>query len=360
MYFFHKFSGELKDLSAGYLMKLSGIQRNLLKISDENNLFEVYHFVRASVKFNLQVPLNKLKFFFDILDSGLAEMRFFSCMFDVKVRNMQFWQFIMFRNIFMQKKAADSAKEALSFKKTSEFKFKVMTEYLQEYREQEDIIRNQMNQGKVKDEYLKDVFFMVSWLKGDKNDSDLPFFRSLSCPFRFEAVLLNWVRAYRVNKSRESLFKINENSQDDKLDPLHPLFYYKIFKNYLNGILRAENFYLGMKLNQIFEEIGKDYYGLKVFDCFCIVQAKSYARTNIRKSVVKLMKNCEKFSVHPLVKYFLIKFEVEYRKIIGRNKNKKMLKLSVIFEDIVSVGLSQKYVEKCKISMEKLMKIKNL
>ena len=253
----------------------------------------------------------------------------------------------------MQRCAASCAKQAISYKVSTWQKQQVLKNFLIEINEKE-LALNGINENlDIQDEYLNQILIIIKLLKGNGQNFEL-FYKVLQNPFRFEGVLVNWHRAYQINKARESLYKYNLNAKDDKLDPLHPLYYYKIFKKYLQGMVKAESTYLSLKVSKLFELLGKDYFGIQLFDCFCILQAKSYARTNIRKSVVKLRKNCEKSKVHHLVKYFLIKFELELMKLVKKKSKKRLSQVNKIFLEIFEFGLSSKYKDKCKFYMSQI------
>ena len=253
----------------------------------------------------------------------------------------------------MQRCAASCAKQAISYKVSSWQKHQVLNNFIQEISEKEVALNGINENSNMQDEYLNQILMAIKLIKG-KGQNFEPLCKVLQNPFRSEGVLVNWHRAYQINKARESLYKYNLSAKDDKLDPLHPLYYYKIFKQYLPGMLRAESVYLSIKVSKLFELLGKDYFGIQLFDCFCILQAKSYARTDIRKSVVKLRKNCEKVKVHHLVKYFLIKFELELMKLVKKKSKKRLSQNNSIFLEIFEFGLSSKYKDKCKFYMSQI------
>lgn len=168
----------------------------------------------------------------------------------------------------------------------------------------------------------------------------------LACPIQYEGVLINWIRAYEINKIRENRYKVTQNSYKDKHDRNHPLLYYKIFKNYLNYILMAEGMYVCIDINYIWKYIGKQYDGINLLDSFYIIQAKSYLRSNILKSVKKIKRAYSKDKNNQLFGYFFVKYKIEAIKIAQEPMIKKNSKIFDTVNQIQSVGLIGKYKAK--------------
>lgn len=87
VYIKNKYEGDLKNLAEGVLMKINGKLKIVQDVTNPHNLLENYHFIRSCVKYNLNVPVNKLTRSCFILSTTLSAYKFTTNMFDVKVTN---------------------------------------------------------------------------------------------------------------------------------------------------------------------------------------------------------------------------------------------------------------------------------
>lgn len=247
----------------------------------------------------------------------------------------------------MQLRAKTIASQAVAYKKSSVFKYSALTSYLQDLNsDQEKLNSSAFLKTRIKDPYLSQILSIIKSLNSNFSIQLEPFQSVLDCPLRYEGVILNWHRAYKLNKVRENLYKVDLNYAEDKEDVFHPLLYYKIFKKYLDLIIKSETCYLGLGIDNLWKSIGKDYCGLKIKDCFWVLRAKSFSRCNLKKSVEGLRKYCESSDVHVLVKYFLVKFEVELAKLTKKKMKKRIGRMLEDFHQIVSSGLGPRFIAK--------------
>ena len=86
VYVKNKYENDLQQLAEGFLMKLSGKCKKFLVLKSNNNLFEVYHFIRSCIKYSLNTQLSIIKESFEILTKSLENLKWFYNMFDIKVR----------------------------------------------------------------------------------------------------------------------------------------------------------------------------------------------------------------------------------------------------------------------------------
>lgn len=85
VYVKNRFTGEIKDLAEGIFMKICGKLKIVQVLQSSSNLLENYHFLRASIKYNLNVPADKIVSSCNIIETTLLAYKFYACMFDVKV-----------------------------------------------------------------------------------------------------------------------------------------------------------------------------------------------------------------------------------------------------------------------------------
>ena len=160
----------------------------------------------------------------------------------------------MYKNAGLNLKALSIGKQALQYSKPG-IKTQVITSFLLET---EKVLMNLENFNNVVsnslakyDNFIELCGIALENLKNTTNLSLNVFEELLYCPIKHQGIFLNWIRAYKFNKTREEKCKVTQSSYEDKNDRNHPLFYYRIFKNYLKYILLAENFYIGINFNTI-------------------------------------------------------------------------------------------------------------
>lgn len=247
----------------------------------------------------------------------------------------------------MQKKAELLAIQTLTYKKSSVQKFQALKSFLESLQyEEQSINSSKPLQSPLKDSYLLEIQSIINTLNSNLPVKLEAFQSVLNCPLRYEGIIVNWHRAYKLNKIRESLYKTGQTHKQDKTDNFHPLFYYKVFKSYLNLIIKAQSFYLGFQIDTLWKSIGKDYCGLNIEDCFFIVKAKSFSRCNLKKSVAVLRKHCEACDPPMLLRYFLLKYEVELIKLTKKKIIKRREKLFKDFDTVLNSSLAPLFIFK--------------
>lgn len=247
----------------------------------------------------------------------------------------------------MHKKAKMLAIQAITYKKSSIHKFQALKAFLEFFQcEEEHLLSSNPLQSQLKDPYLSEIKSIINALNSNLPVQLETFQSVLNCALRYEGIIVNWHRAYKLNKIRASLYKIVQNYKQDKLDNFHPLFYYKIFKSYLNLIIKAKSCYLNFEIDTLWKSIGKDYFGLSIEDCFFIIKAKSFSRCNLKKSVTVLRKQCENNESHLLLKYFFVKFEVELIKLTKKISNKRREKLLKDLDFVLNSSLAPIFIFK--------------
>ena len=137
----------------------------------------------------------------------------------------------------MNLKALSIGKQALQYSKPG-IKTQVITSFLLET---EKVLMNLENFNNVVsnslakyDNFIELCGIALENLKNTTNLSLNVFEELLYCPIKHQGIFLNWIRAYKFNKTREEKCKVTQSSYEDKNDRNHPLFYYKIFKNLKN------------------------------------------------------------------------------------------------------------------------------
>ena len=204
------------------------------------------------------------------------------------------------------------------------------------------------------DLYLSSCIQVLHEIKYDQVKSLDIFEALLINPIKYEGILLNWLRAYKTNKIRETRYKITQSCLEDKSDRNHPLFYYKLFKKYLDLNVLAEGTYIGISIYDIWKGVGKEYTRISVRDSFFIIQAKSYLRSNIFKSAKKIKKAYMQGNAHTAVKYLFVKYKIEAAKFNQEISKKKFNRIFSGVSDICKDGLDESQTAKILYLMSEL------
>ena len=257
----------------------------------------------------------------------------------------------MYRNQGMQLKALLIGKEALSYENSETLKREAIKKYITET---ESLIssldsinfRTVKNVHAINDNYISLCINGLIQIRDNTKKSLNIFEELLICPLKYEGIFLNWIRAYKLNKIREQKYKILQECYEDKQDRNHPLFYYKIFKEYLDYIIKVKDYYLNINIEKLWNCFGKEYGNISIKDSFFIIKAKSYLRSNICKSVKKIKYAYNQENSHIVIKYFYVKYKIE---LIKFNQEVSKQKISKIFKgvnELCSAGLSEKHMAK--------------
>ena len=144
----------------------------------------------------------------------------------------------------MKLKALSVGKEALGFPCKIEVKRNAILSFIRNTEPLKNLDFSDIRTVKVlNDRYLSLCVQVLMQIKFNQV-KDLKLFEDLmKFSLRYEGILLNWIRAYKVNKIRESRYKITQNCYEDKRDHNHPLFYYKVFKKLQNFCIRGRGLY---------------------------------------------------------------------------------------------------------------------
>lgn len=247
----------------------------------------------------------------------------------------------------MKLKALSVGKEALGFPCKIEVKRNAILSFIRNTEPLKNLDFSDIRTVKVlNDRYLSLCVQVLIQIKFSQV-KDLELFEDLmKFPLRYEGIFLNWIRAYKVNKIRENRYKITQNSYEDKRDPHHPLFYYKAFKNYLHDIKASHGMYLGLDIAVIWKNIGKEFCEISLNELFFIIQAKSYLRSDIFKSVKKIKKAYLYGSSNKIIKYLFVKYKVEAAKLTQEVSKKKMNRVFQAVNELSKLGLTDRQTAK--------------
>ncbi|OMJ68522.1 hypothetical protein SteCoe_34000 [Stentor coeruleus] len=343
----HKLQGEICDISSAYFIKILGKNKKVSIPTPSDCPLAHYFFVRACVKYNLKGPLESIKSSFKYLISISKLLNFTMHVFDIR-----FWQFLMYNKEKMELKAEKIARKALLYKSTSDIKEKALVRFIEDCKGKKMFLENldfTVMPKRIGDfsEYLQYCIRLLVEIKTKKPKSLDIFEKVLECPIRFEGILINWFRAYEVNKIRYEKVKDSDTEKEDKQDPNHPLFYYKVFKEYLKLIIKAENKYFHIDINALWRVFGKDYPKLSLQDSFFLIQFKSYLRTNLTKSIKKIKASLESTTSSPFLRYFYIKYKLHKLKAQSKHLLKPKNNLFSFFTTDFFSFIGTKYTAKC-------------
>lgn len=258
----------------------------------------------------------------------------------------------MYNNEKMELQAGKIARKALLYKVSSEIKEKVLVRFI-EYCKEKTVFLESLDFNMVPKRavdfswYLQSCMRILVEIKTQKPKSLDMFEKVMECPIRFEGVVINWFRAYEVNKIRYAKVKDSDTEKEDKQDLNHPLYYYKVLKEYLKFMIKAENKYLHIDINALWKVFGKEYPMLSLQDSFFLIQFKSYLRTSLKKAVKKLKLSLELTKPNPFLNYFYIKYKLHKLKTESKDISKSSDHLFSLFTTEFFSLIGPKYTAKC-------------
>lgn len=221
----NKFNGDLKDMFECCSMKIYAKLGMDLNIKSDVLLVK-YQFSRLSLKYSSQPQLDKILVY---LNETCAYCQEFSI--NTSIFPVNFWKFILLRNLKLQKMTEQQAKLTLGLYSKDKLKISAIQDYLKSLENLEEGLKKLEIYSKSKDlnslskvltgfekldPYLSTCFQMIiskSSLKKEKFSMK-----------RFEGFFAVWSQFYRKSKAKEKIFKGLEGQEEiDKRDHSHPL-----------------------------------------------------------------------------------------------------------------------------------------
>ncbi|CAG9327678.1 unnamed protein product [Blepharisma stoltei] len=239
-----------------------------------------------------------------------------------------FWKFIYFRREGFHRIAAKLGATALDYEPLDNDKILSIKKYLAKYNKVAEKLK-QLGKAKSQndtklckeiqenlEDFDKNMGLCISLLLELNTTLSPPKNISLcksllKVPHKFENMFVNWYNLYKSKKIKEKQFKCLDGQEEiDKRDKNNPLYVLKKIKSMLESFELAESNCLSLKPEVLWILVGKGFGGIEIIDSLRVMQGKTYLRINVSRSVQKLKKGTHRSKPHPILYYYLAKFQI--------------------------------------------------